>query len=99
MISGITATMSDHLPQFLFVPNVLSNPSFQKSSIYERDWSKFVQQNFVLDYFDKDWSDVLHSLDTDTPLANHNPGISSVPHTCYFCDGAMLKNYFNHKFQ
>ena len=26
--------------------------------IYERDWSKFVQQNLFLDYFDKDWSDV-----------------------------------------
>ena len=60
VISGnITATISDNLPQFLFVPNVLSNPSCQKSSIYERDWSKFVQQNFVLHYFDKDWSDVL----------------------------------------
>ena len=59
VISGnITATISDHLPQFLFVPNVLSNPSCQKSSIYERDWSKFVKQNFVLDYFDKDWSNV-----------------------------------------
>ena len=53
VISGnITATISDHLPQFLFVPNVFSNPSCQKSNIYERDWSKFVQQNF--DYFNKD---------------------------------------------
>ena len=51
---NITATISDHLPQFVFVPNVFSNPSCQKSNIYERDWSKFVQQNFVLDYFDKD---------------------------------------------
>ena len=49
---NITATISDHLPQFLFVPNVFSNPSCQKSNIYERDWSKFVQQNF--DYFNKD---------------------------------------------
>ena len=23
-----------------------------------KDWSKFIQPNFVLDYFDKDWSDV-----------------------------------------
>ena len=58
LISGnITATIcSDHLPQFLFVPNVLANPSCQKSNSYERDWSKFVQQNF--DYFNKDQSDV-----------------------------------------
>ena len=59
-ISGnIAATISDHLPQFLFVLNALSNPSCQRSNIFERDWSKFVQQNFVLGYFDKDWSDVL----------------------------------------
>ena len=55
VISGnITATISDDLPQFLFLPNVLSNPSYQKSNIYEEDWSKFVQENLVLDYFDKD---------------------------------------------
>ena len=70
MTSGnITATISDHLPQFLFVPNVFSNPSCQKSNIYERDWSKFVQQNFVLDYFDKDWSDVLQLDQQDVNLS------------------------------
>ena len=52
MISGnITATISDHLPQFLFAPNVLSKASCQKSNIFERDWSKFIQTDFVLDYF------------------------------------------------
>ena len=41
-ISGnITATISDHLPQFLFAPNVLSNPLCNKSNILERDLSKF----------------------------------------------------------
>ena len=59
IFGNITATISDHLPQLLFVPNVFSNPSCQKSNIYERDCSSFVQQNFVLDYFNKDWSDVL----------------------------------------
>ena len=66
---NITATISDHLPQFLFVPNVFSNPSRQKSNIYERDWSKFVQQNFVLDYFDKDWADVLQLNQQDVNLS------------------------------
>ena len=55
IISGnITATISDHLPQFSFVPNILSNSSTQKSNLYERDWSKFKQENFVFYYFDKD---------------------------------------------
>ena len=60
IISGnITATISDHLPQFSFVPNILSNPPTQKSNCHERDWSKFKQENFILDCFDKDWGDLL----------------------------------------
>ena len=55
IISGnITATISAPLPQFPFVPNILSNFSTQKSNFYERDWSKFKQENFILDYFHKD---------------------------------------------
>ena len=30
-----------------------------KSNIYERDWSKFDQENFILDYFSVDWEDLL----------------------------------------
>ena len=56
---NLTATISDHLPQFLFAPNILSNPSYNKSNIFERDWSKFNKENFILDYFDKNWSDIL----------------------------------------
>ena len=60
IISGnITATIFDHLLQFSVVPNILSNPSTQKSDFYEKDWSKFKQENFILDYLDKDWTDVL----------------------------------------
>ena len=66
--SNITATISDDLPQFLFLPNVLSNPSYLKSNIYEGDWSNFVQENLVLDYFDKDWSDVLQLDQQSTVL-------------------------------
>ena len=35
--------------------NILGN----KSKIYERDWSKFDQENFILDYFSVDWEDLL----------------------------------------
>ena len=53
-ISGnITATISPHLPQFLFASNVLSNLLCNKSNILERDWSKYNKENFILDYFDK----------------------------------------------
>ena len=33
--------------------------SGNKSNIYERDWSKFDQENLILDYFSVDWEDLL----------------------------------------
>ena len=60
IISGnFTATISDHLPQFSIIPNMFGNISDNKSNLYERDWSKFDQENFVLDYFSVDWKDLL----------------------------------------
>ena len=60
VISGnITSTISDHLPQFLIAPNIFGNQTSIKSNIYERDWSHFIQQEFVLDYFAIDWPNVL----------------------------------------
>ena len=60
IISGnLTATISDHLPQFDIIPNMFGNISGNKSNIYERDWSKFDQENFILDYFSVDWEDLL----------------------------------------
>ena len=59
-ISGnLTATISDHLPQIMIVPNVFANPPSNMCNIYERDWSNFDQVNFVLDYFSIDWDDIL----------------------------------------
>ena len=50
-ISGnITATISDNLPQFLIAPNIFSNTTSTKLNIFERDWFKFDQENFILDY-------------------------------------------------
>ena len=58
IISGnLTATISDHLPQFSIIPN--GNISGNKSNIYERDWSKFDREYFILDYFSVEWEDLL----------------------------------------
>ena len=38
---------------------MFGNISGNKSNIYERDWSKFGQENFVLDYFSVDLKDLL----------------------------------------
>ena len=55
----MTATISDHLPQFAIIPNIFGNISGNKSNIYERDWSKFDRANFILNYFSFDWEDLL----------------------------------------
>ena len=56
---NLTDTISDHLPQFAIIPNMFGNISGNKSNIYERDWSKFDRENFILDYFSVDWEDLL----------------------------------------
>ena len=35
------------------------NPA-TKSKIFERSWKNFNQVEFVMDYFDKDWSNILN---------------------------------------
>ena len=60
IISGnLTAAISNHMPQFSIIPNMFGNISGNKSNIYEWDWSKFDQKNFILDYFSVDWEDLL----------------------------------------
>ena len=71
IISGnLTATISDNLPQFLFAPNIFSNPSYSKSNIFERGWSKFNKENFILDYFDKNY--MISILDSNAPFKRVN---------------------------
>ena len=61
-ISGnITVTISDHLPNFFFVSDIFSNPPSIKLNTFERDWSKFDQKNFILDYLSVDWENLIKS--------------------------------------
>ena len=66
VFGNITATISDHLPQFLFIPNVLSNPLCNKSNTLERDWSKSNKENFILE---SNWCEILQ-------LDKHNVNLS-----------------------
>ena len=56
----------------------MSNPPTQKTNYYEREWSKFKEENFILDYFAKDWADFLQvdeqnvNLSLDFFLNNRN---------------------------
>ena len=61
VVSGnLTSTISDHLPQVLFIPSMFSDNPATKSNIFERSWKNFNQAEFVMDYFDKDWSSILN---------------------------------------
>lgn len=55
IVSGnLTLSISDHLPQFLIVPNIFLTHQAENLT-NERDWPKFDQENFTLDYFSIDW--------------------------------------------
>ena len=56
---NITAAISDHLPQFLISPNSFANPPSNKY-VFERDCSKYDQENVIFDFFDIDWSNLLN---------------------------------------
>ena len=66
IFGNLTASISDHLPQFLVAPNIFFNASYPKFNIYEGDWSTFDQENFVIDYFSVEWDNVLISPNTNT---------------------------------
>ena len=63
---NLAASISDHLPQFFVAPNIFFNAPYPKSNNYERDWSRFYQENFVLDYFSVELDNFLLSPNTST---------------------------------
>ena len=69
---NISATIYDHLPQFLFAPNVLSNPLCNKSNILKRDRSKFKKENFIFDYFDESWSEIPQLVKLNVNLSTNS---------------------------
>ena len=71
-LHNVSATISDHFPQFAMIPNMFGKILNNKSNIYENDWSKFDGENFILDYFCVDWEDLLK---TDELNANNSTKI------------------------
>ena len=59
MPGNLTDIISNHLPQFAITSNMFGNTVSNKSNIYERDWSKFYQENFIQDYFSIHWKHLL----------------------------------------
>ena len=61
-ISGnLTATISDHLSQFLIAPDTFFNLTLTKLNIIERDWSKYDLENVILGYLCVDWKNLIKS--------------------------------------
>ena len=59
ILGYLKATISNHLPQFVIIPNIFGNILGNKYNICESDWSKFDRENFILDYISVDWEDLL----------------------------------------
>ena len=59
ILGNLTATISDHLHQFPIISNIFGNDPDNKSKIYEREWSKLDEENFILDYFSVELEDLL----------------------------------------
>ena len=80
----MTATISDHLPQFSIISNTFGNIPSNKSNIYERDWSKFDRENCILDYLSVDWEDLLKidDLIADTSTKTFLHKINILLDTC-----------------
>ena len=69
---NLTFTTSDHLPQVLFILSMFSDNPATKSNIFERTWKNFNQAEFVMDYFDKDWSNILNFKHGDVNVSMEN---------------------------
>ena len=52
---------------------MFGNTTSSKSSVYERDWSIFDRENFILDYFSFDWENLLkdNELNVDNSIQTY----------------------------
>ena len=65
IFGNLTASISDHQPQFLATPNIYLNSLYPKSNKYDKyetGWSKSNQENFVLDYISVDWDNAMRRI-------------------------------------
>ena len=66
-ISGnITTSSSDHLPQFLLIPNINIKDLLPKQhNLFKRDSTNFKKEDFILDLLDIDWNTTLQTNKND----------------------------------
>ena len=69
---NITATISDHIPHFFIAPDIFFHPPSTKLNIFEKDRSKFDQENFILDDLSVDWK---NSVDWENSTRSENGNV------------------------
>ena len=62
---NVTSTFSDHLPQFIFLPDFFSKIPVTKSNILRRDWKKFESSKFIYDFNKVNWKQILCNEEND----------------------------------
>ena len=66
---NVTSTLSDHLPQFIFLKDFFSKIPATKSNILRHDWRKFESNKFISDFDQTDWEQILCSEKSDVNLS------------------------------
>ena len=59
MSGNISSSISDHLPQFLILPEFFSNSPPTKYNIISHDWKKLNKKPFFQDFENINWNQVL----------------------------------------
>ena len=62
---NVTSTFSDHLPQYIFLPDFFSKIPVTKSNILRRDWKKFESSKFISDFSQRNWEQILYNEEND----------------------------------
>lgn len=70
---NLEVNLSDgHLPSFMVIPRQNQNHLPKKHNIYSRNSKKFNKENFVLDYLDVNWDEVIDINKKDVNLSMEN---------------------------
>ena len=65
---NITLAISDHLPSFIVIPKQNQNHFPKNQNLFTRKTKIFDRENFILDYFQIDWENILEYNKNDINL-------------------------------
>ena len=73
-VSGnITTSISDHLPQFLLIPNInIKDLLPKKHNLFKSDMKNFNKEDFILDLLEVDWDQTLQINNNDPNFSFEN---------------------------